>query len=94
MLQTGSPVHVHGVGAVVSPKASSSSSSSVGCYLEVRALAVLGNGTWRVDESRTGEAVEGAIVRGGVEGELRRGGSVCVRPHRWMNRGICDCLCV
>lgn len=92
MLQTGSPVHVHGVGAVVSPKPSSS--SSVGCYFEVRALAVVGNGTWRVDESRAGEAVEGAIVRGGVEGELRGGGSVRVRPHRWMNRGICDCLCV
>ena len=75
MLQTGSPVDVHGVGAVVSPEPSS---SSVGCYLEVRALAVLGNGTWRVDESRAGEAVEGAIVRGGVEGELRGGGSVRV----------------
>ena len=75
MLQTGSPVHVHGVGAVVSPKPSS---SSVGCYLEVRALAVMGNGTWRVDESRASEAVEGAIVRGGVEGELREGGSVHV----------------
>ena len=75
MLQTGSPTHVHGGGAVASSKPSS---SSVGCYLEVRALAVLGNGTWRVDESRAGEAVEGAIVRGGVEGELRGGGSVRV----------------
>lgn len=72
MLQTGSSVHVQGLRTVVSPK------PSVECHLEVRALAVLGDGTWRVDDSRVSEAVEGAIVRGGVEGELRGGGSVSV----------------
>lgn len=76
MLQTGSSVHIQGLWTVVSPK--SSSSSSVERYLEVRALAVLGDGAWRVDDSRVSEAVEGAIVRGGVEGELRGGGSVSV----------------
>lgn len=74
MLQTGSSVHVQGLRTVVSPKPSSS--SSVECHLEVRALAVLGDGAWRVDDSRVSEAVEGAIVRGGVEGKLRGGGSV------------------